>query len=332
MSVNLPTINLAGLVAGATGTVLLPQPKVLVGELAHLRLYNESGSGLTIKFNNGHEETIPAGAWPMLEIEPEVVQFVWTVTYVLPNAPVTLVSMVYYFPYEGVPPTPALGNSPIGVTGGVSTTSNALSNEGAGDGTEIIDLGTESNNKMLDIFNDHFIWSVEQADIAHQVLKGQTAGNPLQIGQAGDTTEVLGISLFDQAIQPALVGTTIAGSVTGSIVFTPAVWGVGLKILFVDLINYNNASSATFIFPSTLTHFWFFGPTLSTFKIDFFNGASAVTVAALTALGGSSAGTSTVITDVLSNTIGRGATSVIDRMTVGATTSAIDSGMLIIGR
>jgi hypothetical protein len=90
---------------------------------------------------------------------------------------------------------------PRTVTGNVNAVSvgSSLSNEGSADGTEVIDIGTESNNKLLDIFNDHFSWSVEQTDVAHQVLKGQTAGNPLQIGQTGDITEVLGKLVIDQS-------------------------------------------------------------------------------------------------------------------------------------
>ncbi len=45
---------------------------------------------------------------------------------------------------------------------------------------------------MIDIFNDHFVWQVQQSGIAHQVLKGQSAGSPLQLGQAGDNLDVLG--------------------------------------------------------------------------------------------------------------------------------------------
>lgn len=59
-------------------------------------------------------------------------------------------------------------------------------------GTLVIDTGTSSVVDALEIWNDHFIWSVVQSAVAHQVLKGQTSGNPLQIGQSGDITEILG--------------------------------------------------------------------------------------------------------------------------------------------
>lgn len=77
------------------------------------------------------------------------------------------------------------------------TTSSTLSNESQPAGTEIIDIGTPGNLKAIDIFNDHFIWSVIQSGVAHQVLKGQTSGNPLQIGATGDVTEFLSKPTFD---------------------------------------------------------------------------------------------------------------------------------------
>lgn len=194
MSIRLPAVDLTAASVGSTGQVTLPQPKVQVGEIAHLRLYNESGCGLTVAFSNGHTEAIPAGAWPMFEIEPEVQTYTWTVTYILPNAPVALLEAVYYFPYEGVPPTPALGNSPIGITGGVQTSSvQTLSNEGNAANTLVMDLGDTGNTNLFTLYTDgHNLWKVDQAGVIHQVLKIQVSGNPLQLGQIGDITEVLG--------------------------------------------------------------------------------------------------------------------------------------------
>jgi hypothetical protein len=97
-------------------------------------------------------------------------------------------------------------NTNIGNT--VSTTSvNTLTNEGNSVGTEIIDTGTPSNSRLMDFFNDHFVWSVEQSTVKHQVLKGQTSGSPLLAGQAGDTSEVAGALKVNQA-------TTLVGSLS----------------------------------------------------------------------------------------------------------------------
>lgn len=201
MSLNLPTVNLASLAVGASGTVQLPQPKVQLSEQAFLRLYNESGCGLQIVFNDGTSETVPAGAWPAYAISPTLTQFTWTIQYVLPSAPISLLNIVYYFPGEPVPSTPALGNSPIGITGAVQTSSvQTLSNEGNAANTLVVDIGTVTIAQLLQIYTDHFLWQVQQSGVAHQVLKGQTSGNPLQLGQAGDITEVLGQLIVDQAL------------------------------------------------------------------------------------------------------------------------------------
>jgi hypothetical protein len=194
MSIRLVPIDLTGASVGTTGQVQIPQPKVQVGEVGHLRLYNESGCGITVTFSNGHSEVIPAGAWPMFEVEPEVQTYTWLVNYVLPNAPVAVLESVYYFPYEGVPPTPALGNSPIGITGGVSTSSvQTLSNETNAANTLVIDIGDTGNVNLLTLYTDgHTLWKVDQSGVLHQVLKVQVSGNPLQLGQAGDIIEFLG--------------------------------------------------------------------------------------------------------------------------------------------
>lgn len=79
-----------------------------------------------------------------------------------------------------------------------------LSNEGQAAGTLVIDYGPSGNNQVGAFYNDHFILSVVQAGVAHQVLKGQTSGNPLQIGQAGDISEVLGKLTVDQLLTASL--------------------------------------------------------------------------------------------------------------------------------
>ena len=117
------------------------------------------------------------------------------------QAPSFLLSVNGYNPGEISSPQaqPLTFVSNVGNT--VSTTTsgtNTLTNEGNPIPTEVMDVGTPSNAKLVDVFNDHFVWSIEQATVKHQVLKGQTSGVPLQVGQAGDTTEVLGTLQVDQ--------------------------------------------------------------------------------------------------------------------------------------
>lgn len=80
------------------------------------------------------------------------------------------------------------------IVSGVQT----LSNEGDTVGTEIIDIGTAANNKLIDIFNNHFKLSIEIGGVAHTILQGSITGSPGQAGQAGDVFEMLGQLLVDQ--------------------------------------------------------------------------------------------------------------------------------------
>jgi hypothetical protein len=132
---------------------------------------------------------------------------------------------------------------------------NTLSNEAAGSGTEIIDIGIVGNTKMLDIFNDHFIWQVIQAGVAHQVLKGNTAGNPLQLGALGDIVEVLGKLQIDtsELINPTVV--TQSGTTSGTFnMWQP--WTGTAKLLILQQINYRNSASdpGPLILPTPFTN------------------------------------------------------------------------------
>lgn len=117
------------------------------------------------------------------------------------NAGVTgtgTVNVTVYFVNESVPP----GTFPVAIPTQIVTATvsgvQTLSNETSTLGAEIIDIGQGSNTRMVDIFNDHFIWSVIQAGVAHQVMKGQTSGTPLLLGQAGDNLNILGQLLINQ--------------------------------------------------------------------------------------------------------------------------------------
>jgi hypothetical protein len=118
------------------------------------------------------------------------------------------------------------------VSANVSTV-QTLSNEGGTTGLLVIDIGPLGNNQMLQVYNDHFLWSVVQSGVAHQVLKGNTSGNPLFIGQNGDTSEVLGSLLIDQnetvtgtavwnnGVAGKTVNVTAAGNLTAGVANPP---------------------------------------------------------------------------------------------------------------
>ena len=196
-------IDLSTAIVGTTGNINIPT--VTSEEGYHFLLFNESGCGLKLQFlDSGDTDSVPAGAWRKYPLAPGEERVTWSVVYILPNAPVSLILGTLYRPDEEVPDVGILGNSPISIGGSVSTTNiNALSNETSVLGTKIIDIGTLTIGDLLDIFNDHFLWQVQQSGVAHQVLKGQTSGNPLQIGQSGDISEVLGQLLIDQLLHVA---------------------------------------------------------------------------------------------------------------------------------
>lgn len=116
-----------------------------------------------------------------------------------------------------------------------------LSNEGNPTNTEVIDIGTNSISRLVDIFNDHFLWSVQQSGVAHQVLKGQTAGNPLQIGQLNDISEVLGALTVDQDVTIVGTQTVTAGATAGTATMVQTLRGY-YKTLFVFLSGFQNNS------------------------------------------------------------------------------------------
>lgn len=198
MSANLPVADLTGAAIGTDVQIdFTPYLKFDPSNMepAHLLVFNESGCGvqLTMK-QSGDGQYLPAGGWTSFEIKPNDSLLTGVVTYALPNPPVSLLHAVYFGPGETLPASYTLGNSPIGIGGTVQTSSvQTLSNEGAAGGALVVDMGDTSLSQLVLLYNDgHAVWAVDQSGIRHQVIKIQTAGNPLQLGQANDTTEVLG--------------------------------------------------------------------------------------------------------------------------------------------
>lgn len=223
MSSNLPSIDLTGATVGTIFSQDFPQfvtidPKNLA--TANIRYYNESGAGLSARTNTGYEFKIPAGAWPTIKIGPKDTHIDFTVSYVLPNAPVSLLEATYFAPGEDPTPAPPLGNSPIGITGGVQTSSvQTLSNEGNAAGTQVIDIGDAAFANLFRLFTDgHCTWSVDQTGTAHQVINIQTSGVPLQLGKSGDTTEILGTLQVDSGVNTGTIRDNTTGAVQATLV------------------------------------------------------------------------------------------------------------------
>lgn len=198
MSINLPTVNLSTAIVGTEFTVSLqdvgiPQDFVNSPLPITIRFYNDSCMGMeAVTQKSGKQFYVSQGQWPDIKMPANEtgINFVCT-SQMLPVPSVCQLKPVYYGPGEEVDDIGVHGNTPTNLGGsGLSVTT--LSNEGNPINTLFIDAGPAGNLNVIQIFNDHFVWSVVQSGVAHQVLKGQISGNPLQIGQAGDISDVLG--------------------------------------------------------------------------------------------------------------------------------------------
>lgn len=228
MSETINQIDLSLYGVGANGQVDLSGLKSIrtsntdPNEPAHLRLFNDSGSTLKIRSDNGSlQDYVPAGAWPTYPIDASIAKIYFNVIGILPSPPVQLLMPTYYEPFEEVPPTPTLGNSPVGIGGNVTTSSvQSLSNEDSPPTPVlIIDIGNTSHTQLITIYNDgSFSWSVFVGAVKHTLMQGSIA-NLLQLGMSGDTVNVLGA---------LVVATTLAaGDTTLNSLTTASAMNVG---------------------------------------------------------------------------------------------------------
>lgn len=137
MSIQVASINLSTAIVGTAGTIPLSQAtppptlqqqmRPLQAEGPNLFVWNESGCGLTCLWPLSRETfTLPAGQWRLLKVPPGEEQLFYQVTYVIPNANVSLLLADLYHPGEPLDPMGVLGNSPVAVGGTVSTASSNI--------------------------------------------------------------------------------------------------------------------------------------------------------------------------------------------------------------
>lgn len=353
MSFNLPDVDLTGATAGMTGKILLQNMGISAGGIsanpsglntpATLYFFNESGAGLgmTCK-DSGESFNLPAGAWALIPIKPGESEIDYYVKYTLPQPPVNTLMITYYAPGEDVPQTHTLGNSPV--NGGTAVSGNTLSNESNTAGFEVIDIGTPGNPKALDIFNDHFLWNVIQSGVLHQVLKGQASGNPLQIGQAGDTTEVLGGLLVDanlhttsQLVVDAVpnTGAVAPPTGTGTAELYEQTFGP-IKLVIVELINYQNtsATSQTLVLPTPILRSWLVLNASSMINMVFLRAGTPLSFEDWTSLGSSSSGGNAPETvhpsAAIGNTSSTNGHGTMDTIRLSANNTNVHDGILVL--
>ena len=145
----------------------------------------------------------------------------------------------------------------------LNATATAIDNENNAAGTSIIKsiVTGDGANQAVSLTNDAaFILG----DAAHPgAITVSTIHNTGSIDAGGappvlinDVFRVVGAATFQSTITLNSGAQQVTnGSVSGTISFYTPIWGTGLKILRVDMSNYQSASIATFNLPSALS-FW----------------------------------------------------------------------------
>jgi hypothetical protein len=198
-------------------------------------MYNETPLNIDLDFLNGKSDVLHAWEANFWTLDGDTKEVDWMIdvdSLNVVNPPINAIFLTLYDPTEKLNdkayPMPLIRQ--VGGQVAVTGATNTLTNEVNAAGSEVIDIGTIANQKLIDIFTDHFKWSVEQAGIAHQVLKGQTAGSPLQIGQTGDISEVLGNLLIDGGkIGKVAIGDTLDASDGQNLVLNALLGVVGFS-------------------------------------------------------------------------------------------------------
>lgn len=253
MSINLPKVDLTNANVGDTFSISLanvgiPQDFVNSKLPIHIRFFNDSCIGLNaVTQKSGKQFYIPQGGWPTVQLRADEtgINFVCS-SQMLPVPSICFLQPVYYGSGEMLDDVGIHGNTPTNLGGsGVST--NTVSNEGNPINTLFIDGGPIGLPQMIQIFNDHFIWSVVQAGVAHQVLSGSTLGNPLQIGQANDVSEIMGKLLVDQlatfSANVAASGSFIHNNPATTSANSPGYWGNdsgGVAQILMNILSADN--------------------------------------------------------------------------------------------
>jgi hypothetical protein len=177
-------------------------------EGSKILLYNGTQLTLQLDFLNGKSDTLHPWEANYWTLDGDTKEIQWNIDSDSLNVSTPPISAVFLTLYDaseqvsGTYPVSLFYQTSLG--GGTTSTSvastNTVSNESNPINTLFIDGGPTGNLNMINIYNDHFIWSVVQGGVAHQVLKGNITGNPLQIGQVGDNAEVLGGLFVDAAL------------------------------------------------------------------------------------------------------------------------------------
>lgn len=236
----LTPIDLSAATVNGTGLIdfskALPSASPRLGadpsKWATLQVFNESGCGLQVMFpGTGHGAYVPAGRWGDLPIPPGVDTADYTVLYIVSGGQVNSLLCTYYAPGEPVPSAGALGNSPTGISGAVTTSGSSgtafIKNDGNAPATSIIEsTPSDQSSSATSINNDGSgFWRVLSANVLRTVVNvvrgNNTSGKAtVTIGDSGDTsvTTFYGTVGAGSVVPASVVGSGYpAGDISGSV-------------------------------------------------------------------------------------------------------------------
>lgn len=156
---------------------------------------NETGCLLSITLSGGRNFNLPAGAWTKpFSVTPQDTKLNALVLSVLPNSPVNTFSLTIYNPTEEVIEPVALGNSPIGISGQVSTTAGkTLQDDTDLPNTIFIEATpTDQSVSSITLRNDASgFLQVLSANVIRKILNvvRGTSGSTKAVIDIGDTTD-----------------------------------------------------------------------------------------------------------------------------------------------
>lgn len=231
MSILLPNIDLTSSTIGSTGTCSFDDagPSSSLKEYkspAHIQIYNESGCGLQLTFQNSKLTTfVPAGGWQTITLPIGESGYSYQVIYLLTNPNVSTLITIYYAAGEPVPNIASIGNSPIG-GGTLSSNANQLINTGNTPGFTLINVQpTDSTNPTWTAdTSGNFTIKSDNAGVLTTLLQLIAGASPsVLLAASAVLTEILGSLKVDGQItlgtngviggSNMLLGKTTAGDV-----------------------------------------------------------------------------------------------------------------------
>jgi hypothetical protein len=216
MSTQIANISLVGAVVGVTtGTIPLGRsipPPTIAQQMrpqqtagSTLFVWNESGCGLSCLFPlSGESFTLPAGQWRQLQVPPGEESLLYVVSYILPNAPISLLLADLYLPGEPIDPMGVLGNSPIGLSGAVPVSVSSVANDGNPVPTTFVESTPQGGIQTTNITNDgHIALTPNNPNTATDIAIAVSEQNAPET-QARDAVVLLGRKTGDASSRLSL--------------------------------------------------------------------------------------------------------------------------------